>query len=427
MHNYRIESLTTGRTFKDVFTGEGFLLLDPTHSDEAFIRTVYPKKSKIHLNREDFSRYEEFLPTNRPLAKSSRSATYHAIELGDALGLSNLFITVSGYVPDRSSAYITGSFKECEAMSVLARMPDSMKTQTLVVASAGNTARAFAYASELYKQPTIIVIPERNSSALWSPHKNTQFTRVLHIQGGDYFDAIRAATVICSLEGFFPEGGAKNIARRDGMGTTMHEAISYIGAIPQHYFQAVGSGTGAIAAFEAVERRIARDMQDSDKRCTLHLSQNSPFTLLVDSWATRKRNLIQYSDSLERKHSAEILAPVLANRKPVYSITGGVFDVLQKTNGHMYAINNTEAVTAKKLFEQTEGYDIDPAAAVAFASLKQAISQKTIQASDTCMVNITGAGYRIAHDAYDIHEIPPHWVLPVEKIERHILETMLSE
>ncbi len=41
------------------------------------------------------------------------------------------------------------------------------------------------------------------------------------------------------------------MARRDGMGTTVLSATTFIGRIPDYYFQAIGSGTGAIAAWEA--------------------------------------------------------------------------------------------------------------------------------------------------------------------------------
>ena len=50
------------------------------------------------------------------------------------------------------------------------------------------------------------------------------------------------------------EGGAKNVARRDGMGTVMLDAAVTIGRMPDYYFQAIGSGTGGIAAWEAALR-----------------------------------------------------------------------------------------------------------------------------------------------------------------------------
>ena len=56
---------------------------------------------------------------------------------------------------------------------------------------------------------------------------------------------------VAGWDGFIAEGGAKNVARRDGMGTTVLSAVTTIGEIPDAYFQAVGSGTGAIAIFLA--------------------------------------------------------------------------------------------------------------------------------------------------------------------------------
>lgn len=68
---------------------------------------------------------------------------------------------------------------------------------------------------------------------------------------GDYLDAIQMAEKVQSRKGFTPEGGARNIARRDGMGTVMLDAAVTIGRTPDHYFQAAGSGTGGISAWEA--------------------------------------------------------------------------------------------------------------------------------------------------------------------------------
>lgn len=61
--------------------------------------------------------------------------------------------------------------------------------------------------------------------------------------GNDYTDAINLAGRIAKLPGMVSEGGARNVARRDGMGTMMLDAAVTIGKMPDHYFQAVGSGT----------------------------------------------------------------------------------------------------------------------------------------------------------------------------------------
>ncbi len=73
---------------------------------------------------------------------------------------------------------------------------------------------------------------------------------------------------------------------------------------------------------------------------------------------------------------------------------GGLFDALTDTGGDVFAVTNEEAVQAGMLFEQTEGIDIEPAAAVAVASLRQAVEQGAVEKKAVVMLNITGGGIR---------------------------------
>ena len=95
-------------------------------------------------------------------------------------------------------------------------------------------------------------MPEDNIDALWFEKPIKDCVRLVCApKGSDYFDAIALSQAACSSGMFIDEGGAKNVARRDGMGTTVLSATVEIGRIPDAYFQAIGSGTGAIAAREA--------------------------------------------------------------------------------------------------------------------------------------------------------------------------------
>ncbi len=58
----------------------------------------------------------------------------------------------------------------------------------------------------------------------------------------------------------------------------------------------------------------------------------------------------------------------------------------------MYAITTTAAKEARHLFEDLEGIDIVPAAAVATAALLQAVEKGTIDKNDATLLNITGGG-----------------------------------
>ena len=105
-----------------------------------------------------------------------------------------------------------------------------------------------------YKKPVVVVVPEQALPQLWTtaPAHDVFVVAV----DGDYTDAIAVSTALAAVPGCVPEGGAKNVARRDGMGTVMLDAAVTLGRMPDHYFQAVGSGTGAIAAWEAAFRLI---------------------------------------------------------------------------------------------------------------------------------------------------------------------------
>ncbi len=193
------------------------------------------------------------------------------------------------------------------------------------------------------------------------------------------------------MEGFFPEGGAKNVARRDGMGTTVLSAVTTIGRIPDYYFQAVGSGTGAIAAWEA-NRRFIADGRFGNHLMKLMVSQNVPFTLMYDAWKAGSRALLPLDEEVARKQCEAISAKVLSNRKPPYSLKGGLFDALTATGGDMFAVENGEVKEAVQLFAETEGIDIEPAAGVAVASLRQALEEGKVEREAVVMLNVTGGG-----------------------------------
>ena len=103
-----------------------------------------------------------------------------------------------------------------------------------------------------------------------------------------------------SWKDYFPEGGAKNVARRDGMSTTLLSAATTIGRIPDYYFQAVGSGTGAIAAWEA-NLRLIGDGRYGNHKMKLIVSQNCPFLPMFDSWKAGSREMLHLDDDTARR------------------------------------------------------------------------------------------------------------------------------
>ena len=387
---YQLQTVATGRVFSD----EGWTLDDKQCDKPSMVRPVYEKKQLTVREGEGLGlyRYADWLPIKKMLQNPSEPVTYKSEKLAQRLGLNNLYITFNGWWPERNARMTTCSFKEMEAYSVCARLGDELKDKVLVVASAGNTARAFAKVCSDNGIRLLLCVPQDNIKALWFDKPLNPCVKLITTESGsDYFDAINLSNVVCELDGYLAEGGAKNIARRDGMGTTMMSATTFIGRTPDFYFQAVGSGTGAIAAWET-NLRFIEDGRFGSHKTRLMVSQNKPFVPMYDAWRADSRPMLPYDADQARRDAAEICAPVLSNRKPPYSLAGGLYDALKDTNGDILAVSNAEANAAKSLFEETEGIDIYHAAAVATASLQQAIEKGVVKADDVVMLNITGGG-----------------------------------
>ena len=388
--DYILESRCCGAKFADA----NWELDCPNRDGAALIFANYAKKQlEVKEHQPGLYKFADWLPVCRMLEGSGAPVTYKSEGLAKELGLSNLYITFNGCWPEKGAEMKTGTFKECEAFSVCARV-NGNGDKIMVVASAGNTARAFARVCSENKIPLLLCVPEDCLDAIWSVRPLDACVKlVATAKGSDYFDAIHLSYVICGLDNFYPEGGAKNVARRDGMGTTVLSAVTTIGRIPDYYFQAIGSGTGAIAAWEANMRFIA-DGRFGNHLMKLMVSQNIPFTPMYDAWKAGSRDLLPLDDNLARQQAEEICAKVLSNRKPPYSLKGGLFDALTATGGDVFAVTNEEAAKAGRLFEQSEGIDIEPAAAVAVASLQQAVAQGRVEKDAVVMLNITGGGIR---------------------------------
>ncbi|MCO6458502.1 MAG: cysteate synthase [Pirellulaceae bacterium] len=389
------------------YDGEpGRLTCDADH-EPALLRARYASR-QLHVDQQrgGLFRFRDWLPICRELGTASGPRTFVSEHLGPLLGLDHLVIVFNGYWPERGAETWTTSFKELEAATAAARYPAGHR-QTMVVASAGNTARAFAHVYSADGSPVCLVVPERRLGSLWSLGPLSDDVELVAVTGdSDYFDAIRLAGSLCQQPGFFPEGGALNVARRDGMGTTVLSGATLLGRIPDHYFQAVGSGTGGIAAWEA-NLRLIEDGRFGTTRMQLHLAQNVPFTPMVDAWQQGLPEIPDYDEADLKRRLNGITAKVLSNRRPAYAIRGGLFDALQESQGKMYAVTNQEASSASLLFEHAEGIDINAESAVATAALMQAVARGTVRRRETILLNITGGGERrLRRDQPGIQPIP---------------------
>lgn len=415
---YTLQCVATERTFEDT----GWVLEDKECQEPSLVRAIYDKK-ELELKGEDYGFYTfcDWLPISRLLKGSAAPVTYRSEGLAKHLGLENLYITLNGYSPRHGAKMTTGSFKETEAYSVCGRInPDEKRI--LVVASAGNTARAFAKVCSENNIPLLLSVPADNLSAMWFEKPINPCVKLISCEkGGDYFDAIHLSDMALKSPRFYAEGGAKNVARRDGMATTVLSAATTIGRIPDYYFQAVGSGTGAIAAWEA-NMRLIEDGKYGNTTMKLMVSQNAPFVPMYDAWRADSRAMLPYDADKARRDVMIIDAKVLSNRKPPYGIKGGLYDALKATNGEILVATNAQARKAAKLFEELEGVDIHPAAAVATATLIKAVQDGKVEKDATIMLNITGAGEQAFKREHETYSLESAKIFPLSVTAEEVVE-----
>jgi len=364
--------------------------------DNALVRACYNAKHLEPKSLHGMWSFFDWLPVNGIIKEVGEGAiTYKSVNLAAELGLDNLYISFSGYWPERNAFMKTCSFKDLEAPPTIQRLLEKGDNSRLVVASAGNTARAFAQVASVADFPVILFVPEMAMKRMWLTREKGPVTLVG--VRGDYADAINVAENVASRPGFLTEGGARNIARRDGMGTVMLDATLTIGQIPQHYFQAVGSGAGGISAWEAA-LRLKNDGRFGQNLPRLHLAQSLPNSPIFYNWTVTDPRYTSAEETYD---------DVLFNRKPPYIIRGGVKDALIDTNGQVYGIINNEADMGKRLFEQSEEIDILKAPAVAVAALAKAVDSRTIGAQDIILLNITGGGMSRLKEDFTLNMLEP--------------------
>jgi cysteate synthase len=328
-----------------------------------------------------------WLPVHSPHFAQPGSLVFRSEGLSEHLGLEDLTIAFNGFWPEKGGAMESCTFKELEAAVVLQNAKEN-GVNGLVVASAGNTARAFSHLSTVSDFPVLIVVPKMCLFEMWYLETRRAIP-TLALTDGDYADSIDLAKRVSLTLGMPFEGGVKNIAKRDGLGAVLLEAVAKTARLPDHYFQAVGSGTGAIGVWEMAER-LVRDGRFGSVLPVLHLAQNLPFAPMTKAWERNRRTLD--AEDTRPELIAEITTRVLSTRYPAYSVKGGVYDAMKATGGRMYGIQNEEVYRAMALFEETEGTDIVPAAGVAVAALCNAVRAGAVKKTDAVLLNITGGG-----------------------------------
>ena len=132
--------------------------------------------------------------------------------------------------------------------------------------------------------------------------------------------------------------------------------------------------------------------------------------------------MLHYDDDKARRDAEIIDAKVLSNRRPPYSITGGLFDALKATGGEVFVATNAMARKARKLFHELEGVDIYSAPAVALATLIKSVRDGRIAPEEYVMLNVTGGGEKRFMEGKELFFLKPSHVFDIDPDPKEVAE-----
>ncbi|HSB31072.1 MAG TPA: pyridoxal-phosphate dependent enzyme, partial [Candidatus Sulfobium mesophilum] len=193
MSHFSLRCTECGRELKETFCA--FC----EHCRDALLVTEYQEKGFRDDAGEGIWRFN-WLPVHTPHFNQSGPVVYRSEGLSKHLGLENLYIAFNGYWPERGGSLATCTFKEFEAAVVLQNAMEN-GVSGLTVASAGNTARAFAHLSAHTGFPAIIVVPRMCLTEMWYLEGAPKLPTLV-VGDGDYADAIDVAKRVALTLGF---------------------------------------------------------------------------------------------------------------------------------------------------------------------------------------------------------------------------------
>lgn len=381
---YLLRCPECGRVFRDA----GFSFSCP-NGCSSVVKTKY--LAKADFDGSGLWRYMGYLPVSGTVDDYSEfPAVFHSEEYSDMYDADVYFI-LNGYSPEHNVRMRTCTFKELEAIVSLKYAEEVGRN--IALSSVGNTANAFMELAKYVPDVTVyLFVPEKVFDCVFEVERSENVV-LIKVRGG-YGDATNLAKAFASIKSdVVYEGGGFSFARRDSLSALAYSFVEFAGRPPDIYIQSIGSGTGAISFFDGLKRLGFRSK--------VVVAQNMPFTPVVDAWKMGAREIKKPDlDPLEI-----LYAKVLSNEKPLYSHSGGLYDILSESDGNALAVSETEAKKAGKQFRKITGIEPFPASSVALAVLEK------VDLTGTIAVNITGSGKNILKRDYNVKRAKPDYVV----------------
>ena len=354
-------------------------------------------------NREQtYWRYFEMLPildkSNIVSIDAGMTPLTKAENLGDALGLTNLYIKNDSVNP-------TFSFKDRPAGIAVSKAKE-LGLSAVGCASTGNLAAATAAHAAKGGFPCYVFAPSdiEHAKITQALSYGAEFIAV----DGTYDDANRIAAQIGDSKGI----GIVNINMRsyyvEGSKTLAYEVAEQLDwQVPDQLIVPVGSGAMLNAICKGFEELQSVSLLNDVSNIHIHCAQPHGCAPIVDAFKKGSNEVIPVENP-------DTVAKSLAIGDP--GDGRYVLKRLKQYNSYAEESNNKEILDAILLLAKTEGIFTEPAGGVSVAVLKKLVEDGKIDKNETIICYVTGNGLKATESMMQVLKKPEIMQADVAKI-----------
>jgi threonine synthase len=321
-------------------------------------------------------RYEEVLPAADPVTLGEgMTPLLHAPRLGEALGLSRLYIKDEGQNP-------TNSFK-ARGLSAAVSMAKSLGTKTVALPTAGNAGGAAAAYAAHAGLGCVIAMPKDTPSAIILECR--AFGAVVHLIDGLISDCGAFIAERAPREGWFEVSTLKEPYRIEGKKTMGYELWEeFDGSLPDVIVYPTGGGVGLIGMWKAFEELGAMKLV-GDKRPRMISAQAEGCAPIVKAFE-------KHAKSSEKWEHASTVAAGLRVPKALGDFL--ILEDLYASHGEAVAASDKELMDACREMARLEGILGAPESGAGLAAIQKLVRAKKIGGDETVVLFSTGGGYK---------------------------------
>jgi threonine synthase len=299
----------------------------------------------------------------------------HAHRLGEALGLSRLYVKDEGQNP-------TGSFK-ARGLSAAVSMAKALGVQTIALPTAGNAGGAAAAYAASAGLRCVVAMPSDTPSAIVLECR--AFGSDVRLIDGLISDCGAFISEHANRSGWFEVSTLKEPYRVEGKKTMGYELWEQFGGtLPDVIVYPTGGGVGLIGMWKAFEELKAMGLID-DRRPRMIAAQAAGCAPIV-------RAFDQRADRAEPWEHASTVAAGLRVPTPLGDFL--ILSDIYASRGDAVAVSDHDLMAACRDLARLEGILAAPEGGAGLAAIRHLVDKRRIGSDESVVLFNTGSGYK---------------------------------